>query len=31
VILQSLTLSKLANSLIPFLPSKGDGGLIRIG
>ena len=31
VVLQSLTLSKLANSLIPFLPSKGDGGLIRIG
>jgi len=31
VIRQSLTLSKLANSLVSFLPGKGDGGLIRIG
>ncbi|MBM4237324.1 MAG: TIGR00266 family protein [Euryarchaeota archaeon] len=31
VIIQSLTLAKLANSLVPYLPTRGDQPLLRIG
>jgi len=31
VVLQSMTMSKLANAMVPYLPRQGDSGGIRIG